>query len=49
MQPRAFIHAWGPLTLLQETAHEVKSVLPALEKAVVALSALDKADVAELR
>ncbi|XP_044772138.1 dynein axonemal heavy chain 14 [Neomonachus schauinslandi] len=33
----------------QETAHEVKSVLPALEKAVVALSALDKADVAELR
>lgn len=34
---------------MQETAHEVKSVLPALEKAVVALSALDKADVAELR
>ncbi|XP_077934784.1 dynein axonemal heavy chain 14 [Halichoerus grypus] len=33
----------------QETAHEVKSVLPALEKAVVALSALEKADVAELR
>nr|XP_054364461.1 dynein axonemal heavy chain 14 [Mirounga angustirostris] len=33
----------------QETAHEVKSVLPALEKAVMALSALDKADVAELR
>ncbi|XP_030893747.1 dynein heavy chain 14, axonemal, partial [Leptonychotes weddellii] len=33
----------------QETAHEVKSVLPALEKAVMALSALDKADIAELR
>ncbi|XP_032694671.1 dynein heavy chain 14, axonemal [Lontra canadensis] len=33
----------------KKTAHEVKSVLPALEKAVVALSALDKADVAELR
>ncbi|XP_048968435.1 dynein axonemal heavy chain 14 isoform X2 [Canis lupus dingo] len=33
----------------QETAHEIKSVLPALNKAIVALSALDKADVAELR
>ncbi|XP_073755948.1 dynein axonemal heavy chain 14 isoform X3 [Callorhinus ursinus] len=33
----------------EEAAHEVKSVLPALEKAVVALSALNKADVAELR
>ncbi|CAK7310997.1 Dynein axonemal heavy chain 6 [Vulpes lagopus] len=32
----------------QETAREIKSVLPALDKAVVALSALDKADVAEL-
>uniref|UniRef100_A0A8C5W1I2 Dynein axonemal heavy chain 14 n=1 Tax=Microcebus murinus TaxID=30608 RepID=A0A8C5W1I2_MICMU len=33
----------------QKTANELKGVLPALDKAVVALNALDKADVAELR
>ncbi|XP_069340704.1 dynein axonemal heavy chain 14 isoform X1 [Eulemur rufifrons] len=33
----------------QKTASELKGVLPALDKAVVALNALDKADVAELR
>ncbi|XP_039091728.1 dynein heavy chain 14, axonemal [Hyaena hyaena] len=33
----------------QKTAREIRSVLPALDKATMALSALDRADVAELR
>lgn len=37
------------ITLLQKADKELKSVLPALDKAFVALNALDKADVSELR
>ena len=49
MQLYAFTSIWGLLPLLQTTTNELKSVLPALTKATVALKALDKADVAELR
>lgn len=34
---------------MQRTAREIRSVLPALDKATVALSTLDKADITELR
>lgn len=40
---------WGLVTLLQKTANELKKVLPALDKAIMALRAVDKADVSELR
>lgn len=45
----SFICSWGLITLLQKIANELKTVLPALDKAIAALRALDKADVSELR
>lgn len=49
MRLYALTRIWGLLPFLQTTTNELKSVLPALTKATMALTALDKADVAELR
>ncbi|XP_032447758.1 dynein heavy chain 14, axonemal-like [Lynx canadensis] len=47
MSPASFLCHYPPSSV--RTAREIRSVLPALDKATVALSTLDKADITELR